>query len=152
MLTQEDAVAAGPTEAWIYIGAGRTTGGNLSRQVDAGKVGTSGSLGTLTYLAEVNQPPTHAGYGYGAANNKLFIFGGKDGVASQGGYSAVLCATTGCLPSFQIQGGRGWNALGTGNNLRLQIYPGSTQESAFFFLVGGHDGTNTLSTSEQTVQ
>jgi hypothetical protein len=29
---------------------------------------------------------------------------------------------------------------------------GSAQESAFFFLAGGHDGDNTLATTEQTVQ
>jgi len=150
VVTQEDGTVVGPGEVWIYIGAGRTTSGNLSRNLDSNLVGPSGSLGTLTYLDTGDWPPYHAGYGYGAANNKLFMFGGKDGSASTGGISALLCATAGCLPDIQQTGK--WNALGPGNNTRLQIYSGSTQESAFFFLVGGHDGTNALNTSEQTVQ
>jgi hypothetical protein len=32
------------------------------------------------------------------------------------------------------------------------MYMGAAQESAFFFLVGGHDGSSTLSSTQQTVQ
>lgn len=151
LVTQADGEIVGPTEAWIYIGSGRTTDGALSRNLDASLVGPSGSLGTITTLDTGDWPHDYpAGYGYGAANNKLFIFGGRDGEASTGGMSAKLCNTADCLPDLEQQGI--WGALGPGNNTRLQIYSGSAQESAFFFLVGGHDGTNTLQTTEQTAQ
>jgi hypothetical protein len=77
------------------------------------------------------------------------MFGGLLGAPSEGGVSAELCDTVSCLPDLQPGA---WNALGPGNNISTQIYSGSTQESAFFFLVGGHDGTDTLNTTEQTVQ
>ena len=148
LVTQADGEIVGPTEAWIYIGAGRTTV-DMSRVIDASVVGPSGDLGTLTQLTPVDQPPFHAGYGYGTANNKLFMFGGSLGAPSSGGISAELCDTASCLPDLQPGA---WNALGPGNNTSTQIYSGSAQESAFFFLVGGHDGTLTLNTTEQTVQ
>jgi hypothetical protein len=32
------------------------------------------------------------------------------------------------------------------------MFAGATQESAFFFVAGGHDGSNTLKTAQRTVQ
>jgi hypothetical protein len=77
------------------------------------------------------------------------MFGGQNGAPSKKGFSAELCETASCLPDL-LPGA--WNALGPGNDLAVRIYMGSAQESAFFFLAGGHDGSSALNTTEQTVQ
>lgn len=149
-LTQKDTPAIGANEVWIYIGPGRSNATTLSRNVDATPfaVGASGDLGEINTLPNNQLPPNHAGYGYGSANAKLFLFGGQGGSATSGGISSPVCVSACTMPTLVGN----WNALGPGNNTQVRIYMGSAQESAFFFLVGGHNGTNALNTTEQTVQ
>ncbi|MDH5673473.1 MAG: hypothetical protein OEZ06_15065 [Myxococcales bacterium] len=131
-----------PTEVWIFIGSGRTTAGAGSAEVEAGEVGNGGDLGTLT---ATDSMPQLAGFGTGAANDRLYTFGGLDNTTS--GTSAVLCADPDCLPDL---------APGSFNSLAQaatrRIYTVAAQESAFFFLLGGHNGDNALATTERTVQ
>jgi hypothetical protein len=120
--------------------------------MDANLVQASGDLGDLIELHSNDWPQQHAGYGAGNANNKLIMFGGQLGMPEAGGVSSPLCDSPDpedcVLPALQ----QSWNALGPGNNTQERIYLGMAQESAFFFLAGGHDGTSALRSTEQTVQ
>lgn len=148
-LSAEDGVLIGEDEVWIYIGAGRDSDSTLTRTMEANTVQPSGDLGDLAALHNNDFPQPHAGYGSGNANNKLIMFCGHLGDASDGGFSSPLCESpSDCLPELQ----QSWNALGPGNNTQERIYLGMAQESAFFFLAGGHDRTSALRSTEQTVQ
>ncbi|MDH5672857.1 MAG: hypothetical protein OEZ06_11955 [Myxococcales bacterium] len=148
VFTDANAVQVQSSEVWVYIAGGRDSGG-FSNFVEANAVGAGGSLEPLTLLDAADRHGNLAGYGYGQANNQLFAFGGGGGSASGGGVSAEVCDTASCLPDLQPGA---WNSLGPGNNSAVRIYMGSAQESAFFFLAGGHDGSSALATTEQTVQ
>ncbi len=149
-LTSEDGVLIGEDEVLIYIGAGREADDSLTRTMDANFMQSGGDLGDLIDSMHTNDfPQPHAGYGSGNANNKLIMFGGQLGLPDAGGMSSPLCVSPpDCLPELQ----QSWNALGPGNNTQQRIYLGMAQESAFFFLAGGHDGTSALRSTEQTVQ
>jgi hypothetical protein len=136
-----------PNDVWVYIGSGRTTGNAFDRNLEAGLLGASGSLGTLQDVgSDLNGDL--AGLGCGMSNDQIYTFGGQ---ATSNGTSAELCDGVGggCAAIPELEPGA-FNALGAAATDRM--FMGYTQESAFFFLVGGHDGNNTLATSEQTVQ
>ncbi|HEX2677554.1 MAG TPA: hypothetical protein VHM19_12965, partial [Polyangiales bacterium] len=135
-----------PGDVWVFVGGGRTSAVAHDRGIEAGLLQTDGTLGTFTATDPLKGDL--AGFGAGAANNQLYTFGGIAGASD--GTSASLCAGGGgCAALPDLQPGA-FNALGSATTQR--IYGGSAQESAFFFLAGGHDGNNTLATSEQTVQ
>jgi hypothetical protein len=131
-----------PNDVWIYAGAGRTAAAGFDRSIEASLVGAGGAL-SFSDVGNVNNDL--AGFGAGASNDQLYTFGGQP---SGGGTSAVLCdGSGGCsLPEL-----RSFNALGGAASVD-RMFMGYTQESAFYFLVGGHDGVTTLNTSERTVQ
>ena len=135
-----------PNDVWVYIGGGRTTGDATNQTLEAGKLGANGDLGTLSSTDPLKG--AIVGFGVGAANDQLYTFGGIAGAAD--GTSASLCDGSGsCAPLPDLKSGA-FNALGAATTQRM--FTSATQESAFFFLAGGHDGTSTLSSSEQTVQ
>ncbi|MGD8861747.1 MAG: kelch repeat-containing protein [Myxococcales bacterium] len=140
-----------PEDVWIYVGSGRTNMSTAEGQLDAGLVGAAGDLGTFIAEGSFNGL---WGLGAGASNDQLYTFGGT---TSSSGSSAALCG------SPPVMGGGGCSAGVTdppdltnpnslGNASTDRQYMGYTQESAFFFLAGGHDGDTTLSTTEKTVQ
>jgi hypothetical protein len=138
---------------WIFIGPGRTADG-FARTVEAGAVGPGGALTAI--IATDSVSADLAGYGAGAANGFLFCFGGRAGLADDTGISAEMCRSSndpgcGAAPN-EPPDLRNWNNLGT----RLQVaraFPGTTEESAFFFVIGGVDGAGrALRSTERNVQ
>jgi hypothetical protein len=134
------------SDVWVYVGGGRTTAGATDSTLEAGKLGANGILSA--FVATDGLKGSLVGFSTGAANDQLYTFGGIPGAAD--GTSAKLCdGSGGCGPLPDLKAGA-WNALGSATTQRM--FAGSTQESAFFFLVGGHDGSNTLKTSQSAVQ
>jgi hypothetical protein len=134
-------------DVWVYVGGGRSAAGSYSLTLEAGKLGAAGSLGTFT-ASDPLKGSSFAGFGTGASNGQLYTFGGI--VGSADGTSASLCDGMGsCAPLPDLRSGA-FNALGSATTNRT--YMGATQESAFFFVIGGHDGMGALATTQQTVQ
>ncbi|MCA9541411.1 MAG: hypothetical protein KC620_21075, partial [Myxococcales bacterium] len=148
VLSGDDTAAIPAGETWIFVGPGRTAG-NFSRAVEAGPVGPDGQLGAVIATDSVNSDS--AGYGYGAANGFLFVFGSRNGQPDDSGISGELCVGVCGGGPPEPPDLRNWNNLG----VRLttpRAYMGSTQESAFFFVVGGMGQGGPLTSTEQTVQ
>jgi hypothetical protein len=144
VMTHDSASSVAAGDAWVFIGTGRD-GSGMVNKMEAGRLDPDGHLGTLTLLSNGDTPNNQAGYGFGQANNQMFMFGGSNGNPSSGGNSAKI----GTVPDL-VSGA--WNGLGSGAPTGTRVYMGSAQESAFFFLVGGHDGTSALQSTERTVQ
>lgn len=141
--------SATPDDVWIYVGGGRTTGDTPDNTLEAGELGP-GADGQLSAFASTDALSGGlVGFGVGASNDQLYTFGGVPGTGDAS--SAKLCdsSVASCSPLPDLAPGA-FNSLGGDPPRRM--FGGSTQESAFFFLVGGHDGTNVLKTSESTVQ
>jgi hypothetical protein len=144
-----DRVTAGDT--WIYAGGGVGSSGTTNvTNVDAALVLAGGGLDT--WLAVDPFTPAYAGYGYAAAANQLFVFGGQGHLPSANNSSAQICGgTVPCVggppdPPDLLN----WNALGF--NLQVERYLlGSTVGSAHIYLVGGlttgNQPTNTIESS-----
>ncbi|MBN1335347.1 MAG: IPT/TIG domain-containing protein [Deltaproteobacteria bacterium] len=129
-------------ETWFYVGAGLTTGGSVDTTTEAWLVGS----GDFEDYQAVDAMRSRAGYGYGAASNTLYTFGGAGGDPDASTDSALICAvgTGGCAggpPEL-----KNWNALGLSLN-ESRYLPGSAQESSVFFIVGGETSTDAASTS-----
>ncbi len=135
-----------PNDVWVYIGGGRTTGNATDQTLEAGKLAAAGDLGT--FIGTDPLKGNLVGFGTGAANDQLFTFGGVSGAAD--GTSAALCSGGGACGALPDLKSGAFNDLGNAKTTRM--FAGSAQESAFFFVAGGHDGAATLSTTEQTVQ
>ena len=128
-----------PNDVWIYLGGGATTGGTLDGNVEAGLLQAGGNL--AAFVATDGFGGNLNGFGAGASNDQLYTFGGKSGASD--GTSASLCdGGGGCAALPDLKPGS-WNALGSATTRRIHM--GATQESAFFFLAGGHDGKPTRS-------
>lgn len=146
VMRRENASVISNDDVWLFAGGGRVSDGAFAQTLEAGLLATDGTLGTFTATDPLKG--NLAGFGTGASNGQLYTFGGISGSAD--GTSASLCAGGGsCAPLPDLQAGA-FNALGAATTTR--IYMGATQESAFFFVVGGHDGNGALSTAQQTVQ
>jgi hypothetical protein len=140
------ASSGSPNDVWVYAGGGRTTGNATNKTLEAGKLATNGILGTFTATDPLNG--NLVGFSTGASNDQLYTFGGVAGTSD--GTSAKLCDGSGsCGPLPDLKPGA-FNALGAATTQRM--FAGATQESAFFFVAGGHDGSNTLKTAQRTVQ
>lgn len=142
-----------PNDSWIYVGGGRTTGNLLTDgSIGAALVQSDGTLGAWIPDQDANGL---AGFGAGASNDQLYTFGGT-GMST--GSSYALCGSPAGMGGGGCSGGitdppdlQNPNSLGGAGSVD-RMFMGYTQESAFFFLVGGHDGVNALATSEKTVQ
>lgn len=133
-------------DVWIYVGGGRTTGDATNNTLEAGKLGANGILNTFASTDSLNG--SIVGFGTGASNGQLYTFGGIAG--SSDGTSAQLCdGGGGCSPLPDLKPGA-FNALGSATTQRL--FTGSTQESAFFFVAGGHSGSSAIKSVQRTVQ
>jgi hypothetical protein len=135
-----------PQDTWLYVGGGRTTAGALTRDNEASLIGASGALTGLSTTDGLNADL--AGFGTGASNDQLYTFGGQ---TSSNGSSAALCPSIGmgCGALPDLQPGA-FNSLAQAATQRM--FMGHTQESAFFFLVGGYNGTTAVATTQRTVQ
>src|SRR5688500_14756661 len=120
-------------EVWVFVGGGRDSDASFDRAIEAGELLSNGALDGDTVTASEQLVATDglnsdlAGFGAGASNGQLYTFGGRD---SSAGSSAALCNTADCEPDLQPGA---FNSLGAAATTRM--YPGATQESAFFFLV-----------------
>lgn len=137
---------AQPTDTWIYAGPGQLTNGTLTRDLDGAKVLPGGQLSLWTAVQNIT--PSFAGYGFAAAANQLWVFGGQGGSPSTSGKSTQLCGTgtsCGALPATQS-----WNA---GISLLTARYLlASTVAAANIFMVGGAGtAVSALNTIEYTV-
>lgn len=148
-----DTSAVAPGSTWIYAGPGEGAGGTFVNDLEAFEVSASGDIPSLQ---TVNRPVSgsRAGYGFGASNGFLYIFGGQGGLASNGGISATLCEVVqgpcANVPP-DLQSGA-WNSLGISMS-DARLYPSTAQESAFYFIAGGSDGTGAaLDSVDTTVQ
>jgi hypothetical protein len=121
-------VAAG--ESWVYFGGG-TDGGRVYGTVEAGEVLTGGELADWQEIDGMS--PGRAGFAYAAASNFLYGFGGQNAAPSKSGVSAELDPDA--LPDVF-----NWNSLGTSLS-ESRYLPGSTQESAVIFVLGGETDT-----------
>lgn len=146
---QNSQVIAGsgsPNDVWIYVGGGRTTGGSTDTSLEAGKLGSNGQLDA--FVASDPLKGALVGFATGASNDQLYTFGGIAGNAD--GTSAHLCDGSGsCTPLPDLKSGA-FNALGSATTNRM--YGSATQESAFFFVAGGHDGQHAITGTQTTVQ
>lgn len=150
LVTGQDVPGLAAGEAWIYVGPGNGATG-VADAMDAVRLVDVGDLGPLTQPAK--KAPANAGYGFGDANGFLFLFGGAGGGATAGGLSGEMCTGQGlggCNPD-QLPEIRNWNSLGTSLS-EARVFPGSCQESAFFFVVGGSNGVAVTNSVDQTVQ
>jgi hypothetical protein len=147
VMRKENAPQITNSDVWLYVGGGRSAANTYSLTLEAGKLAAAGSLETFV-ATDPLKGSSFAGFGSGASNGQLYTFGGVIGSAD--GTSASLCDGAGsCAPLPDLRSGA-FNALGSAATNRT--YMGATQESAFYFLIGGHNGTSTLSTTQQTVQ
>jgi hypothetical protein len=118
-------------DTWIHVGPGRKgddTG--FVNDVEAARVQTGGTL--TTWVSEAS-PNNFAGYGFAAAANQLFIFGGQGTAPSTSGRSGQLCGTGG-----SCAGPPGLANFNAGISLSVpRHFPGSAVESARIFMIGG---------------
>jgi hypothetical protein len=133
-------------DVWIYVGGGRTTAGATNINLEAGKLASNGQL-----AAFVSTDPLKGalvGFATGASNDRLYTFGGISGSAD--GTSAQLCDGTGACAALPDLKSGAFNALGSATTKRM--YGAAAQESAFFFVAGGHDGQSAILSTQTTVQ
>ncbi len=137
-----------PGDTWIYVGGGlEAAGGDTVTDVDAARVLAGGELTAFSAVDNFGGGG-FAGYGYAAAANQLFVFGGQGGAPSTGVHSAQICGI-----GYSCSGGgpdppdlRNWNNQGWGLQ-QPRVFMGSTLGAAHIFLVGGAttDGLATTS-------
>ncbi|HSQ62413.1 MAG TPA: hypothetical protein VLM85_04340 [Polyangiaceae bacterium] len=125
---------------WIFVGGGLTAGGGPDNTVEAALVQGGGQLGSFD-AGPKDFANSNAGYGYCAANNQLFTFGGQ-GLA-QGATSATLVNPP---PGVAVNS---WNSEGLTMTWGRYL-PGSTLQSSFIFLLGGQ--TNEPSAASKTTE
>ncbi|MGM0578864.1 MAG: hypothetical protein ACQEXJ_24285 [Myxococcota bacterium] len=142
VVTSADTNIVGPAAPLVYFSQGRTDT-SLSTDFEVGVVEPGGDI---VALGDVSGPtPPRAGGTDLAANGWLFILGGSNGSASNGNdTSSEVVQPDGTLGT--------WDALGDGALLQALIHMGSAKESAFFFIVGGWDGSAPVAAVEQTIQ
>ena len=137
VVDQRATTRVAPGETWIHAGAGVASNGTTTiSQVDAARVSAGGAL--ESWIAVDSITPAFAGYGFAAAANQLFVFGGQGASPSDTSSSAQLCGI-----GFACVAGPpdppdlwNWNALGF--TLRAARYlPGSAVGAAHIYLIGG---------------
>tara|TARA_B100000609_G_C17222735_1_gene441630 strand:- start:482 stop:3187 length:2706 start_codon:yes stop_codon:yes gene_type:complete len=134
----------GASDTYIYAGPGI---GALSA-VQVGKVQAGGKLSSWQTVSTAT--PGYAGYGYAAAADQLFIFGGQASAPDTSSKSTEICGTgSKCKKSAVPPEIRGWNA---GISLRTARYlMGTAIESAHIYIIGGNNASGPMKTTESTV-
>ncbi|MDF1565950.1 MAG: hypothetical protein P1V51_23140 [Deltaproteobacteria bacterium] len=149
-VVSHDDFAVVPTgSTWIYVGPGEDGAGASVAEMNAFEVAAGGDI---TTFLQVSAPNGRERAGAADGNGFLFLIGGAGALTS--GVSARLCAAgdPGCTggppepPDLQ-----NWNGLGISLSEGRED-PGMTQESAFFFIAGGFNGTAVTNSVDQTVK
>ncbi|MEY3015452.1 MAG: hypothetical protein RIT45_4187 [Pseudomonadota bacterium] len=136
------------TDVWVYAGAGANSAANDTvDELVAGKVLAGGALGSIT---DVTAMKSSGGYGFAAAANQLFTFGGSALSASTGGQSGQLCGgSQKCPKNAKMPNVQNWNAgIGLGTARYLM---GSVVASGHIFVVGGTGSGGALATVERVL-
>lgn len=147
VIRPSDTAAVPAGTHWIYVGPGDGANDLQAFEVPAG---LDPSL--MSFLND-SVSASSEGYAAGASNGSLYIFGGAGGNPTDGGISAEMCdSAAGPCNNFppDLQPGA-WNSLGTSMS-DARLYHDAAQESAFYFVAGGTDGTNALTSVDTTVQ
>lgn len=137
------------SDSWVFLGGGLTAANGNANNVEAGRVAHGGDFQSFgpapkPTAGNANFTTEQAGYGYCAANDQLFTFGGIGATPSTGAKSATLVTP---LPTL---GNGAWNNEGlTMTEGRYLL--GSSVQSAFIFLVGGQTPTATASKTTELV-
>jgi hypothetical protein len=127
-------------ETWVYFAGGETTS-KTTGVVDAGRVEEGGEL--VNWQTVDSMSPARSGFGVASASDFLYAFGGTQGEASASGVSGELQGDD--LPEVD-----NWNSLGISMSAS-RVLPGSAQESAVIFVVGGADESgDALSSTDVT--
>ena len=124
-----------PGEAWIFVGGGSGSK-KLSGAVEGGRVQTGGEV--TDWASVYSFSPARAGAGVASAGDHLYVFGGQQGNPSSGGVWAELLSP---LPDLSA-----WTAL-EGDLTEARVLPGSAQEAAVIYLIGGETAEDSASTS-----
>jgi cysteine-rich repeat protein len=137
-----------PGDTWIYAGDGLDGAGTVVTAVDAARIQTGGRLGTWIAVPAFTG---YAGYGFAAAANQLFVFGGKGAQPTANVLSAQVCGI-----GMTCAGGvsdppdlKNWNSQGF-TLVEDRYLPGSALESAHIFLVGGLTSGNVPTASVES--
>ncbi len=150
VVTNRESNDVGANEAYVFVGTGFGSNGQATGEITSGHLGSTSTDGDLL-AAGANTLDTENGLSSGrggavgaAANGFLFIMGGAKSALSGNDQSTNITAG----PDLD-----NWNALGDGTLQVRRVYPALAQESAFFFVAGGADGSgNALDVVEQTVK
>jgi hypothetical protein len=138
-------------EVWIFAGPGSNATGGMVNRVDAAKVSAGGRLESWI---NVDSPTGQgwAGYGYAAAANQLFLFGGQGGSPSNSVISAQLCGIGFSCPAGPPDPPdlQNWNAAGI-SLATPRFLMASVIESGRIFLLGGAGTSGVLRSVESTV-
>jgi hypothetical protein len=119
-----------PGESWVLF-AGGATATHTVGSLDLGRVEAGGALSDWGEAHALT--PARAGFGLAAASDFLYAFGGSQGQPSEGGVSGALEAGV----PLSVHN---WNSLGTSLS-EPRLLPGSAQESAVIFVLGGQTDT-----------
>lgn len=126
-----------PGEAWVYW-VGGFDGTSAVGTAEAARVNAGGVLGAYSDALVDDVSPGRAGMAFGAAGDFLFLLGGQSGSPTTSGREAEIVGP----PDIE-----NWNSLGGSGITIARLYPGSAQDDAVLFVVGGTTGTAAASTA-----
>lgn len=147
-ITPDDSSLVGATNAFIFVGTGRTGANTDTGEIRSGLVSATGDLtATGASLDAENSAGAIAAAASADGAGFLYLFGGER--ANTGNQVANDSSST--LSAGPNVGN--FNSLGGGSLSVRRSFAACTQESAFYYVAGGESNTSTaLSSVEQTVQ
>lgn len=147
VMTAEDSPLLTGDQVAVYVGPGDPGGGQNDKEFVVEIVPNDGDF--ASFRAPANSAGSLGsarwGYGYGQSNGYLYLFGGGTDTAQASGVSG---RSDTALETYETGS---FNSLGISMQ-ESRIYMGSAQESAFYFVAGGFNGTAATNTVDQTVQ
>lgn len=143
----EDASFVTAPTRFLYAGPGAAANGNnVVDAMDAFEVLSGGALGLRQPVTTMNTP--HGGYGYAAANNFLYVFGGTALQPNDTAYSVKLCAAATATCTAGPPELENWNNL-MGHLVEARYLTGSALQSAYIYLLGGQTDTEAATSSTE---
>jgi len=143
----EDASFVTAPTRYLYAAGGVAgNGSSMVSSVEAFQVQSGGGLAAPVTVDSMQ--PFRAGYGYAAANNFLYVFGGTQANPNDTASSIKICAGA----SSQCSGGppelENWNNL-SGHLTVARYLMGSAIQSAYIYLLGGQTSAEAASSSTE---
>jgi hypothetical protein len=148
VITPNDSSVIGANEAYVFVGTGRTGVNTDTGEVRSGLVSATGDLTAVAASLDAEtSASTGTGYAYAHGAGFLYTFGGER--ANSGNTLANDSSST--LSAGPTLGN--WNSLGGGSLNTRRAFAACAQESAFYYVAGGRNGSSTaLNSVEQTIQ